>query len=168
MTPSTFWLDPLHCMLRDMLLAQAATEAALPAAAAPRAWHRVVYINVSDLARANGALASFGEPAPAQAWPSTLLTVWGAGLSWAISRFGLPVDSEHLVQAIAGRMRTGQALYGQGPVSSARVAEIADEMVERAGRGLFSFEYFMALAYALGIDDIGELHDAFLANSAPQ
>jgi hypothetical protein len=154
-------------MVRDMLRIQEARAAQGEHVAyqSPGAWQHTLNINIAELALATEAWCTLELPAGDLAVArQRLLAMWGVGLSWSMARFDLPFDSETLVQAIARRVRAGQQLYCERASSPAAIARSAAEMLDLAREELFSFEQFFRLAYALGIADVGQLHDAFLAN----
>lgn len=162
-----FWQDPLHAALRAMLVWQELRNCAINPNWRSKnvPWHRAVYRQCGDLLSHTGALQTAEElKVDHEAAVLELLKIWQSGLSWCLVRYGLPADSETLVQAVARKVRLAQEKVPFLKTTESLDAG-ADLLVEKAGAGVFSFEGFFRIARNLDIPDVGHLYCEFMAQS---
>lgn len=166
---TAFWADPLHRMLRQMLVMQDALNTRIH----PQwrlqgyAWHRAIYVEGAELLEHLGVWKWWkkGTPDLGQA-RLELVDIWHFGLSWLLVRFGQPADSRTLTEAVARRVRLAR---GDLPATAGHPPELAgasiDDLVMSAGDGRFALEPFFAIAQVLGIS-FAELFQLYIAKNA--
>lgn len=164
MIDNTFWDDPDHCLIRDMLVAVDFNNARTVEGWATRGypWHRAVYLNAASLIEATCVNRGYGRTSQGLAGTRTdAMGILVPGLSWAIIRFGQPVDSVALTQAIVYRIRKAQKNF-PSQVSLDYFETHADRLMASAGNGLFNFDAFLHVAHYLGMGEISQLHRVFM------
>jgi hypothetical protein len=131
------------------------------------AWHRAIYVQCVELMghMENWKWWKHTQPDADKA-VSKLVEIFHFGLSWSIVRFGQPVQSDSLTQAIGLRVRSAVASYRWGvePTDTVR-HKLVDEMVRTAGDQLFSFPAFVHLMAAIGLT-FDDLFERFVANKS--
>jgi dimeric dUTPase (all-alpha-NTP-PPase superfamily) len=139
--------------------------------AAGFAWHRAMYAEAVELMEHLGAWKWWKAPkaeANIAQIRLELIDIWHFALSWYIVRFGEPVDSDVLVDAVLRHVVLGTAGLAFSEYTHEKhrtVHEALDRFIADAGLGLFAYDAFFHLCACFGLT-FDDLHAGYIAKNA--